>query len=251
MEREKVELARMHLATAERLFDGSLDGVDRIWRARADLEDAESRYRAEALAGMESLAAEMCSFVSRTNELFAVRQAAAKFVTEESWPDITGWTWPVQIIQSGWANGSFEGALGEWRANPHYFPPEILAQIAQAANGARFRRRHPEVGDGSDMPELTAGWLSNCRVRGSAVVGTVHLLRSEGQKGGVRSMLLAAREAGKLDLFGVSILASFEFETRKIDGKTGAVATSLKRLFGIDLCAVPGAGGKFLSAGPN
>ena len=235
----------MHLATVERLFDGSLDAVDRIWRARADLEDAESRYRAEALAGMESLAAEMCSFVGRTNELFAVRQAAAKFVTVENWPDTTGWTWPIQIIQSGWANGSFEGAQGEWRPSPHYFPPEILAQVAAAANGARFRRRHPDVGDGSELPELVCGWLTHCRVVGTAVVGTAHLLRSEGR---VRSMLLAAREAGKLDLFGVSILASFEFETRKIDGKTGAVATSLKRLFGIDLCAVSGAGGKFLEA---
>jgi hypothetical protein len=85
-------------------------------------------------------------------------------------------------------------------------------------------------------------------MHGAAAIGTVTLLKSEGGAGGIRSTLLAAREAGKLDLFGVSIMAIFEFARRQIDGQTRAVATSLKRFIGVDFCSVAGAGGKFMSA---
>ncbi len=165
----------------------------------------------------------------------------AKFLaTEASTQD--GWVWPVQVMESGWAHGSVEDASGQVMA-AHYFPPEVVAQVAQAASGARFRRRHPETGDGANAPELTAGWLSNGRMAGAAALATVNLLRSETD---IRAKLMAAREAGKLDLFSVSIFGYFGFKGAKVEGKPALVATALQKFVGLDLCAEPGAGGKFL-----
>lgn len=166
---------------------------------------------------------------------------SARFLAVEAGSE-DGWSWPVQVMQSGWASGQLEDSSGQILA-PHYFPPEVVAQVAQAVNGARFRRRHPETGDGSNAPELTAGWISNGRMAGSAAQATVNLLKSETE---MRSKLMAAREAGKLDLFSVSIFGYFGFKGSKIDGKPALVATGLQRFVGLDMCAEPGAGGRFL-----
>jgi hypothetical protein len=164
---------------------------------------------------------------------------SAKFLTAEAATTDEGWAWPVQVMQAGQAFGRVEGANGA----PHYFPAEIVAQVAQAVNGVRFRRRHPQNGDGANEPELTAGWMSDGRMVGSTALAKVNLLKSETD---IRSKLMAAREAGKLDLFSVSINAYFGFKGSKIDGKPALVATSLQKFIGLDMCAEPGAGGKFL-----
>jgi hypothetical protein len=168
-------------------------------------------------------------------------QQSARFLAKEAAGDGDGWEWPVQIMQAGWAQGSVDGQAGV----PHYFPASVVAQVAEAANGARFRRRHPTVeeGSGADMPDLTAGWTSQCRMMGGAAVGTVNLLKTETE---MRAKLLAAREAGKLDLFGVSIFAYFGFQPGVQDGKKALIATRLAKYVGLDMCAEAGAGGKIL-----
>src|SRR5260370_32834207 len=78
---------------------------------------------------------------------------------------------------------------------------------------------------------------------GSSAMATINLLKSETE---IRSKLMAAREADKLDLFGVSILAYFAFRRSSVEGKSALVATSLQKFVGLDWCAEPGAGGRFL-----
>jgi hypothetical protein len=168
---------------------------------------------------------------------------SAKFLATESAGTEEGWSWPVQVMESGRASGTITDASGQVLA-PHYFPPEIVAQVAQAVNGARFRRRHPPVGSsGADAPELTAGWVSDGKMVGSGAQAKINLLKSEPE---IRAKLMAAREAGKLDLFSVSIAAYFGFKGAKLEGKPALIATSLQRFEGLDMCAEPGAGGRFL-----
>ena len=257
MSKEQILRAEMNLAVAHKLFDGTIEGAGRVLQARGDLRAAlDMNYRDE-IAAATVISSALSEFAEELiangngegRVLCAIEQAkgSAKFLAREAAATGDGWTWPVQVMQSGWAAGSVEGARGK-ENTPHYFSPVIVAEVAQAVNGARFRRRHPETGDGSDAPELTAGWVSNGRMVGSAAVATVNLLKSET---GIRSTLLAAQEAGKLDLFSVSILGYFGFKRGQIDGKPALVANSLQKFVGLDMCAEPGAGGKFLSAGPN
>lgn len=154
------------------------------------------------------------------------------------------WKWPVVVMRSGWGSGSIEDASdGRGYGLPHYFPPEFIAQVAGSLNNTRFRRRHPETGDGSDAPEIVAGWISDARVENSAVLATVNLLADAID---VRSLLLAARDAGQLSLFGVSIFAYNTYKRSQIDGKPALVAAELFRIAGVDMCAEPGAGGRFV-----
>jgi hypothetical protein len=168
-------------------------------------------------------------------------QQFAGFLAAEAGSDSDGWTWPVQMMEAGWARGSINGQSDI----PHYFPAEVVAQVAEAANGARFRRRHPtqEEGSGGAVPDLTAGWTSECRMAGNMAVGKVNLLKSETE---MRGKLLAAKEAGKLDLYGVSIFAFFGFQPGIKDGKKALIATKLGKYIGLDWCAEAGAGGKIL-----
>jgi len=78
---------------------------------------------------------------------------------------------------------------------------------------------------------------------GNAAMGTVHLLQSESV---LQAKLAAARAAGKLDLFGVSVLGYFAFKPGRMEGKPCLVAGGLGKLMSVDLCAEAGAGGKFL-----
>lgn len=250
----QVELlkAESELRVAYQIFYGTpplsrLDAVGKVLNAESELRIAYRRHREDGMrAGLQALAklAELAGSLSRGAELCAVKQSHSNFLAREASDSGDGWTWPVHVMKSGWASGSVEGASGK-ETTPHYFPPEIVAEVAQAVNGARFRRRHPETGDGSDAPELTAGWMTNGRMIGSAAVATVNLLRSET---GIRSTLLAAQEAGKLDLFSVSILGYFNFQKSQIDGKPALVAKLLQKFVGLDMCAEGGAGGKFLPA---
>jgi hypothetical protein len=146
-------------------------------------------------------------------------------------------------MKSGWAAGSVETA-GVKEMLPHYFPPEVVSQVAQAVNGARFRRKHPETGDGHDAPELTAGWMSDGRMSGSVALATVNLLDSATD---VRSMLLAAQKADKLDLFSVSIFGYFSFKKSQVDGKAALISNGIGKFIALDMCAEPGAGGRFLA----
>ena len=233
------DIAELELRVAERTFDGSLDAVERRLRARFALDCAASELDA-ALVEVVQASLKRSEGLSRYGEeVLLVKQAAAGFVEQRAFDDKSGWTWPVTIMQAGWAHGTVEGFEGQ----AHYFPVNVVAQVAEAANGARFRRNHPRSGGGFDEPELTCGWLANCRLEESAAVGEVHLLRDNSE---MRPLLLAARESGKMGLFGVSIEGMFGYKRSTVDDKPALVATHLLRLFGIDFVAEPGAGGRFL-----
>ncbi len=168
---------------------------------------------------------------------FGARLAAAA-------ADSDGWVWPVAVCKSGWGHAQFLGPE-EFAGKPQYIPREVLPQIAVAMNRARFRRRHPldHEGDGNALPELVAGWVENARVVADEVHADVHLLPTETE---MRARLMAARDAGQMELFNVSILAYFRFRLDKIEGREALVAEKLGKVIGLDMCAEPGWGGKFL-----
>ena len=157
------------------------------------------------------------------------------------------WVFPVVMMKAGFANGTVEHAGKKMR---QYFDENIIHQVALAANGGKFGRRHPHVGENENaMPERIAGWLDNGRVIDSGdsamAVADVHLLKSETQ---LQSTLLAARQANKLDLFGVSVLAYFGYVPAIMAGEPVLKATKLAKFSSLDWCAEPAAGGRFLES---
>lgn len=219
-------------------------GSDLRVRQRLELVDARiGRMAAEAkLASSEQMM--RCAALTLPADARKKREAAIAKHNVVSDPE--GWRWPVQILAAGQAYGSNAAVGGGTLANlPHFFPQSILPQFAEAANGVRLRRRHPPgESDGADIPELTAGSISDARVSLDAVIATANLLKTETQ---IRSRLMAAREAGKLDLFGVSIFAYMAYVRSQVDGKPAFVAKRAVRLVGVDMCAEPGAAGWFLA----
>jgi hypothetical protein len=246
----EVLTAESELRVAYQLFYGTpplsrLPHVGKIWNAEARMKAALIRHREDGKRRVIETIAELAAAagrLARGAELCAVKQARANFLVREASDSGDGWRWPVQVMEAGFAYGNVEGHAG----SAHYYPLEMVEKVAEAVNGARFRRRHPreDEGAGSDLPELTAGWVSDGRLEGSTVRANVNLLHSESS---LRSTLLAAQEAGKMDLFSVSIMAYFHFEQSRVEGRPALVATALGRFCGLDLCAEPGAGGRFLS----
>jgi hypothetical protein len=161
------------------------------------------------------------------------------FIAYEAGVAVDDWVYPVQVMQAGWAHGAVAGHKNV----PHYFTPAVVAQVAAAVNGAKFGRKHPSDGTGADQPERIAGWMANGQLVGEAAVGDIHLLKNETE---LQSKLSAARAAGKLDLFGVSMLGFIQFKAGKVEGKDCLVSEKLGKLISVDLCAEAGAGGKFL-----
>src|SRR5579864_9339821 len=162
------------------------------------------------------------------------------FMAAESGVAVDDWVYPVQVMKTGWANG----AIDDKKNVPHYVTPALVAEVAAAVNGAKFGRQHPPAGStGSEQPDRIAGWLENGKLVGEAAMGDVHLLKSETK---LQQKLSAARSAGKLDLFGVSMLGFIKFKAGKVQGKDCLVGESLGKLISVDLCAEAGAGGKFL-----
>src|SRR5262249_50029706 len=126
---------------------------------------------------------------------------------------------------------------------PHYFPAEVVGQVATACNNARFGRRHAiSVAEETD-PSRIAGWLDNGRMIGTAALATMHLFETETE---IKAKLIAAKKAGKLDLFGASIFALFPFKPGKVEGQDALVAQRLARLISVDFVTEAGAGGKIL-----
>ncbi|ABF42411.1 hypothetical protein Acid345_3410 [Candidatus Koribacter versatilis Ellin345] len=169
---------------------------------------------------------------------------AATFLAAVAGADPNSNVFPVEVMRAGFANGTVQYGGKPLR---QFFPEEVVAQVAQAVNGARFGRRHP-VGNENEgnQPELVAGWLENGHLdgNGKAALAEVHLLESEKD---LQAKLAAARSANKLDLFGVSVLGYFGFQPKKIDGEDVLYATRLGKLARVDLVAEPAAGGRFLN----
>jgi len=170
-------------------------------------------------------------------EVYVPVQESARFVEEAAAGD--GWSMPVQIIEAGAAFGS----LNE-EAISHYYTPKVVGEFAAAADGARFGRRHPGPLENPQDPGRIAGYFTEGKVVGNAARATLHILKTEVE---IKERLAAAREAGRPDLFNLSVLALVAFKPGVIEGKQVLVSEKLVRLVSIDLVAEAGAGGKFLS----
>lgn len=254
MERWQVEVAESNLRVAEDCFArwGGVERAGNVVKARAALAYARAKFRQVELDAayiVASALSEYCNDLLYRPFLAQARQSCATFLATEAAGDSgsasdfeDGWSWPVRVMESGPTSAHVEGLEGR----PTYFGAEVLPQIAKAVNGARLRRRHPYPieGEGFQLPELTIGWMSDGRAEGQAVYATAHLLHNERE---IREKLVAAREAGKLDLYGVSVMASFKYTGKEVDGTFAHVATNLVRFIAVDMVAASGAGGRFLA----
>ncbi|HEX7285697.1 MAG TPA: hypothetical protein VF532_05910 [Candidatus Angelobacter sp.] len=158
-------------------------------------------------------------------------------------PSDDGWTWPIQVMEAGWAHGQIDDVDGQLAQLPHYFPVEVVTQVAAACKSARFGRRHPVAAGEETDPARIAGIITEGRMEGNRALATLHLNETETQ---IRAQLLAAKKAGKLDLYGASILGLFALAKGTADGKPALVAQRLARLISVDFVTEAGAGGKIL-----
>jgi hypothetical protein len=245
--REEIERLEIDLAVSERLFDKTIEGAERVLRARErlrDLLDARSSEEICATAFMcKALAECLENIVSTGNndERFSVEQESARFTAAAASED--GLTWPVQVMRSGWAHGRVDMADPKLAGLPHFFPREVVAQVAEACNNARFGRRHPSSDTEETDAGRVAGYLDSGRVIGTAAHATLHLFENEKD---IQGKLMAAKKADKLDLFGASVLAYFSWRRGKPEGRDAMVAQKLCRLVSVDLVTEAGAGGRFL-----
>jgi hypothetical protein len=152
--------------------------------------------------------------------------------------------YPITIIRAGWGTGSVSG-----KSVPHYYTPEFVSLVAEAANGRPFGRKHPDQKGpdptGATQPERIAGWLDGTSVAEGKANGYVNLFSAESD---LRSKLDQARDSKRLSLFGVSMLALVGYKPGVVEGKQCLVAESLGEFYSVDLCARAGAGGEFLTA---
>jgi hypothetical protein len=172
------------------------------------------------------------------------------FVTRESanieaGASADGLTWPIQVMQSGFGHGEVMTSDPRFAGLPHYFPKDVVAQVAEACKSARFGRHHPQSKEEEYDPARVAGWLDGGRMEGNAARATLHLFENEKD---LQGKLVAARKAGRLDLFGTSILAAFAWNRGTAEGRDALVAQRLARLISVDMVTEAGAGGKFLMA---
>jgi hypothetical protein len=171
---------------------------------------------------------------------------AGVFVTEAGIDPATldDCTYPVRLIKAGWSRGV--------KSPPQkldvYYPPEFIAKVAEAADGAKFGRRHPTAEGsyqaGENDPQRIAGYFEKPVAAGDSAGAVLKIFESETQ---LRGQLSSARKAGKLDLFGLSILANVRVKPGVAEGKQCLIAESLGKLFSFDLCSEAGAGGGFIS----
>ncbi len=149
MGREQILRAKMNLSVAYRSFDRTLDGAGRILQAENELRFALAKNDSDELHGavVVTLAlSELAENLIATGNGDAltrcgVQQESARFMAAAASED--GLTWPIQVMESGFANGHLEMADPRLAGLPHFFPKEVVAQVAEACNNARFGRRHP------------------------------------------------------------------------------------------------------------
>jgi hypothetical protein len=169
---------------------------------------------------------------------------ACEFDTAEAAAECTPGRYKIAAIKAGWGGGALNGS-----AAPHYYPPEFVALVAEAMNGKPFGRIHPDQRGhdptGAVEADRIAGWLDGAQVDGNRATGYVNLFSAESV---LRSRLDEARQAKRLNLFGVSVLGHFGYRAGVVEGKQCLVAESVGSLYSVDLCARGGAGGEFLTA---
>ena len=169
---------------------------------------------------------------------------ACSFVVSEAGDAPAPGKYPIVVLRAGWGSGALNG-----QSVPHYYPQSFVAQVAEAVAGKPFGRRHPDQRGpdptGATQPERIAGWLEGGDLVGAEARSTINLFSAESD---LRSRLDDARQAKKLDLFAVSMLAAVGYKPGVVDGKQCLVAESLGTLYSVDLCQRAGAGGQFLTA---
>lgn len=152
--------------------------------------------------------------------------------------------YPIAIIKPGWAGGAING-----QALPHFYTPEFCAQVAEAAQGVPFGRKHPDQRGpdptGALDPDRIAGFVGGGVWDGTQAKGVVNLFAAESA---LRSRLNEARQTKTLKNFGVSMLASVAGKVGKKDGRDALIVDKLGQLYSVDLVARAGAGGQFLAA---
>ena len=169
-------------------------------------------------------------------------QETVRFLAAES-VSADGLTWPIQVMEAGFAHGHLEGIDPRMAGLPHYFPVEVVAQVAAACKSMRFGRRHALTPEEEADPARIAGLLSNGRMQGNAALATLKLFDNETD---IKVKLMAAKQSDQLDLFGASVFALFSFAKGKAEGKDALVASKLGRLISVDFVTEAGAGGKIL-----
>jgi hypothetical protein len=207
------------------------DGDGKLYRIPYAIDgDEVSLDSAQEVTTAYVPVAEACSFVAIEGEATAAESGI----------------YPIRVLKAGWGNGSLNG-----QSVPHYYPPEFVKTVAEAANGSPFGRRHPDQKSadptGALDPDRIAGWLEGGKfddASGSAI-SAVKLFSAESD---LRSKFDDARNNKKLDLFAVSMLAAIGYRPGVVEGKKCLVAESLGKLYSVDLCARAGAGGEFLTA---
>lgn len=178
-----------------------------------------------------------------TTAYVPVAESCAFLASEAESEPVSG-RYPITVLRAGWGAGALNG-----QHEPHYYPPEFVAQVAEAVHGKPFGRRHPDQ-RGSDPtgaadPERVAGWLDGGEMAGNEARATVNLFTTESA---LRSKLDEARQNKKLDLFSVSMLAIIAYRPGVVEGRKCRVAEALGDLYSVDLCQRGGAGGRFLTA---
>jgi hypothetical protein len=171
---------------------------------------------------------------------------AGLFLSNEADAAPVSGRYPIVVLKAGWGTGAVDGTR-----EPHYYPQEFVAQVAEAVAGKPFGRRHPDLRSpdptGATQPERIAGWLEGGQMVGDEARSTVRLFSSESE---LRSKLDEMYASNKRDLWAVSMLGAFGFVSGVVEGKRCLIAESLdpKLLFSVDLCQRAGAGGRFLTA---
>jgi hypothetical protein len=212
-----------------------IDTFDTYVVARADEKTYQIPYTVDDAENVQ------LGTPTEVEEVYVPVQQAATFAPDATATDNT--VYEVVVMKAGLTSGKATIA-GEKQTLRQYFPEGVVAQVAAALNGARFGRRHPSDGEHeAAQPELVAGWFDNGHMVGDEARGTLHLLPSETD---LIAKLQAARQTGKLDLFGLSVLAYFGFKISTVNGEKVLEATSLGKLARVDWVAEPAAGGRFL-----
>lgn len=176
---------------------------------------------------------------SEVIETFEALREAAPLRLVEAEGVAPGTAWEVTIIQAG---VSLNGA---------YYPDAVLRESAPLFDGARiFVKGDIEhvKGAGKDVRQLV-GWVESPRFVEGAQADAGRLvatIRLPGLPEETRNLLVAAAEAGRTDLVGLSIDATGRGTTRMIEGRRVKAAASITRVDSVDLIVEPGAGGRLV-----
>jgi hypothetical protein len=149
-----------------------------------------------------------------------------------------GWIWPAEIMRAGRSQISLPG-----EKRPIYVTASFIAKSAAHFENSPAYGGH--VQHSAEQLRALVGTWKNVRASGNAMLGELHLLKSEGW---MRDKLLAAKEVGLA--IGISFKAAVTMAAARRDGTemldTIDVIPSMPRC--ADIVMHPAAGGRILQA---